>query len=145
MKAATVTKDTAPVAAAKKKSQAQEVWRRFKKNREFKRRFDEAEENEEGDIRSFKFHHFDFDRFERRERRDDRRDDNRGRDGRRGDRRDDRRGSERGDRGRDRSGWGRDNRNGRGRDGWNNDRPGRSYDRGERNFNNRNRRNDYDR
>ena len=118
---------------------------RFKKNREFKRRFDEAEENEEGDIRSFKFHHFDFDRFERRERRDDRRDDNRGRDGRRGDRRDDRRGSERGDRGRDRSGWGRDNRNGRGRDGWNNDRPGRSYDRGERNFNNRNRRNDYDR
>ena len=33
MKAATVTKDTAPVAAAKKKSQAQEVWRRFKKNR----------------------------------------------------------------------------------------------------------------
>ena len=29
---------------------------RFKKNREFKKRLDEDEENEEGDIRSFKFH-----------------------------------------------------------------------------------------
>ena len=29
---------------------------RFKKEREFKRRLDEQEENEEGDIRSFKFH-----------------------------------------------------------------------------------------
>jgi len=31
---------------------------RFKKNREFKRRLDEAEDNEEGDIRSFRFHPF---------------------------------------------------------------------------------------
>ena len=30
---------------------------RFKKNREFKKRIGEEEENEEGDIRSFKFHH----------------------------------------------------------------------------------------
>ena len=30
--------------------------RRFKQNREFKKRLDEEEENEEGDIRSFKFH-----------------------------------------------------------------------------------------
>ena len=32
---------------------------RFRKEREFKRRLDEHEENEEGDIRSFKFHSFD--------------------------------------------------------------------------------------
>ena len=31
---------------------------RFKKNREFKKRLDETEENEEGDIRSFTFHSF---------------------------------------------------------------------------------------
>ncbi|MBO4826389.1 MAG: methyltransferase [Prevotella sp.] len=31
---------------------------RFKKNRDFKKRLDEEEENEEGDIRSFKFHSF---------------------------------------------------------------------------------------
>lgn len=31
---------------------------RFKKNREFKKRIDDEEENEEGDIRSFKFHSF---------------------------------------------------------------------------------------
>lgn len=36
---------------------------RFKKNREFKKRLDENEENEEGDIRSFKFHHA-FEKFE---------------------------------------------------------------------------------
>jgi putative N6-adenine-specific DNA methylase len=29
---------------------------RFKKNREFKQRLDEQEENEDGDIRSFTFH-----------------------------------------------------------------------------------------
>ena len=34
---------------------------RFKKNREFKKRFDEQEENEDGDIRSFKFHSFEHD------------------------------------------------------------------------------------
>lgn len=33
---------------------------RFKKNREFKKRLDETEQNEEGDIRSFKFHHSPF-------------------------------------------------------------------------------------
>lgn len=34
---------------------------RFKKNREFKKRIDEQEENEDGDIRSFKFHSFEYD------------------------------------------------------------------------------------
>lgn len=34
---------------------------RFKKNREFKRRLDEQEENEEGDIRTFTFHKFEKD------------------------------------------------------------------------------------
>ena len=54
---------------------------RFKKNREFKRRLDEEDDNEEGDIRSFKFHRVDFERTLRRDRRDrfDDRDD-RGRD-----------------------------------------------------------------
>ncbi len=33
---------------------------RFKKNREFKKRIDEEEENEEGDIRTFKFHSMSF-------------------------------------------------------------------------------------
>lgn len=33
---------------------------RFKKEREFKKRLTETEENEEGDIRSFKFHRHDF-------------------------------------------------------------------------------------
>ena len=33
---------------------------RFKQNREFKKRIDEEEENEEGDIRTFKFHRIDF-------------------------------------------------------------------------------------
>lgn len=44
--------------------------RRFKQNREFKRRLDESEENEEGDIRSFKFHKIQFD-----DRNNDRRED----------------------------------------------------------------------
>ena len=39
-----------------KKEMAQK--HRFKKNREFKQRLDEEESNEEGDIRSFKFHSF---------------------------------------------------------------------------------------
>ncbi len=72
---------------------------RFKQNREFKRRMDEAEENEEGDIRSFKFHHTDFERTMRRSsmhNRDDRHSDGfRRNDDRRGDgyrRNDDRRG-----------------------------------------------------
>ena len=44
---------------------------RFKKNREFKKRLDETEENEEGDIRSFTFHkpHFGDTRFGGSERR----------------------------------------------------------------------------
>ena len=39
---------------------------RFKKNREFKQRLDEQEENEEADIRSFTFHRHDFDTTSRR-------------------------------------------------------------------------------
>lgn len=39
---------------------------RFKKEREFKRRLDETEENEEGDIRSFRFHAFEHDNDNRR-------------------------------------------------------------------------------
>lgn len=51
--------------------------RRFKQNREFKKRMEESEENEEGDIRSFKFHKMELGRFdpERRERREYRRND----------------------------------------------------------------------
>ncbi len=74
---------------------------RFKKEREFKKRLDEKEENEEGDIRSFTFHKPNFgesnDRnsFHRGDRSEGRRDDRR--EGRRDDRRenwhDDRRGS----------------------------------------------------
>ena len=41
---------------------------RFKKNREFKQRIEETEQNEEGDIRSFTFHHHDIEKKERRER-----------------------------------------------------------------------------
>ena len=66
---------------------------RFKENREFKKRLDEVEDNEEGDIRTFKFHKFDRDSRGSRDR--DRRsfgrdrrefDDRGGRDERRGDR-----------------------------------------------------------
>lgn len=42
---------------------------RFKKNREFKQRLEETEQNEESDIRSFTFHHHDLYRHEREERR----------------------------------------------------------------------------
>lgn len=96
---------------------------RFKKNREFKKKFDEAEENEEGDIRSFKFHHIDFDRFERRDRRDERKD----RSGRSRDRRDDRRDNDRSRR--DRDSWGRDDRRRSQRDSWKGEGRGRDYDR----------------
>jgi len=55
---------------------------RFKKEREFKKRLDEEEENDEGDIRSFKFHSFEHkfnfgsnDNKRDRKPRDDRRDD----------------------------------------------------------------------
>ena len=81
---------------------------RFKKNREFKQRLEEQEQNEEGDIRSFTFHHHDI-RLKSDRREEDRprtergnrerefrkgRDDRDGRDDRRGFRgeRDDRRG-----------------------------------------------------
>ena len=50
---------------------------RFKKNREFKQRLEETEQNEEADIRSFTFHHHDLEKPERparrsRENREDR-------------------------------------------------------------------------
>ncbi len=78
---------------------------RFKKEREFKKRLDEQDENEEGDIRSFTFHKHEFrsgkreERGERREERGERKDKREGRfDKREGrfDKRDDRRGSKEG-------------------------------------------------
>ena len=42
---------------------------RFKKNREFKQRLEETEQNEEADIRSFTFHHHDLKQDEKREHR----------------------------------------------------------------------------
>ena len=92
---------------------------RFKKEREFKQRLEETEQNEEADIRSFTFHHHDLDRHEREERRErrgsdrrdnDRRDRDRDRDrrpGRGGDR--DRRAGKGGDRDR-RGSFGKKNR-----------------------------------
>ena len=69
---------------------------RFKKNRDFKQRIEEESENEDGDIRSFTFHHHKLESFQRKEEKEDRRNGFRGeRDDRRGERRD--RG-ERGDR-----------------------------------------------
>ncbi len=69
---------------------------RFKKNREFKQRLEEESENEDGDIRSFTFHHHKLESFQRKEEKEERRGGFRGeRDDRRSDRRD--RG-ERGDR-----------------------------------------------
>ena len=41
---------------------------RFKKNREFKQRLEETEQNEESDIRSFTFHHHDLEKKERKDR-----------------------------------------------------------------------------
>lgn len=46
---------------------------RFKQNREFKKRLEETEENEEGDIRSFTFHHTKFEQIEARFHRNERR------------------------------------------------------------------------
>ena len=57
---------------------------RFKKNREFKQRLEETEQNEEGDIRSFTFHRHDLNgdkRNERRIRRDEDREERRDRKG----------------------------------------------------------------
>ena len=41
---------------------------RFKRNRDFKKRLEEEEENEDGDIRTFKFHHLSFDKKEKKAR-----------------------------------------------------------------------------
>ena len=43
---------------------------RFKKNREFKQRLEETEQNEEADIRSFTFHRHDLEKNDRRGRRE---------------------------------------------------------------------------
>lgn len=94
---------------------------RFKKNREFKQRIDEENDNEEGDIRTFTFHHHKIEGFKRKEEEDDRRERRGGFEGRRrddrkgGDRRDDRRGGDRRDdrRGGDRRDDRRGNRGGR--------------------------------
>ena len=45
---------------------------RFKKEREFKQRLEETEQNEEGDIRSFTFHRHELEKPERKNRREDR-------------------------------------------------------------------------
>ena len=45
---------------------------RFKKEREFKQRLEETEQNEEADIRTFTFHHHDLEKPERKPRREDR-------------------------------------------------------------------------
>ncbi len=73
---------------------------RFKKNREFKQRLEETEQNEEGDIRSFTFHRHEIGLRKDEERRGRRDDDRRGRrDDDRSDRRDnDRRGGRDNDR-----------------------------------------------
>ena len=72
---------------------------RFKKNRDFKQRIEEESENEDGDIRSFTFHHHKLESFQRKEEKEDRRNGFRGeRDDRRGDRRDRGERGERGDR-----------------------------------------------
>ena len=98
---------------------------RFKKNREFKKRIDENEENEEGDIRSFKFHRYDLERFDTNKRRrnsdSDSFADKRDRKGdRKGDWKNDRRNDRKGDR----------------RNDWKNDRKGgKNFSKGGRKFN----------
>lgn len=142
--------------------------KKFKKEREFKKRFDaprEEEDNEDGDIRSFKFHHRDLDRlfnrdkhrtegeregkgFDKERRSQGRRDFDRDRKG--GDR--DRKGFDRDRKSfdRDRKGFDRDSRGGR--DGVNRggherfDRSGKKFDKGgrgntgRRDFGNKNKR-----
>ena len=104
------------IVKTEKEKQAMAETRRFKKNRDFKRRFEEEEENEEGDIRSFTFHSFERDyrgqlRPQQKPRRDN--DDDR-HDGKRGGRRfeQERKPYGRGERkfGRDERRPGRDNR-----------------------------------
>ena len=98
---------------------------RFRKEREFKRRLDEHEENEEGDIRSFKFHKYDLGRFDTKRRRDNADDDNReGRKEKKNDRRNDWKADRRNDRKGDRKGG---EAFGKG---------GKNFSKGGRNFNN---------
>ena len=101
---------------------------RFKKNREFKKRLDETEENEEGDIRSFKFHKYDLSRFDNKKRRDDASDDSfADKRDRRGDRKNDRKNDRKGDR---RNDWKGDRKN-----DWKNDRKGgKNFGNGGRKF-----------
>ena len=105
-----------------KKSMAEK--HRFKKNREFKKRIDENEENEEGDIRTFKFHRYDLDRFDNKRRRND--DDNTS--DRRSDRRSDRKNDRKGD-------WKNDRKGGKGF-GKGFGKAGKNFSKGGRNFNN---------
>ena len=105
-----------------KKSMAEK--HRFKKNREFKKRIDENEENEEGDIRTFKFHRYDLDRFDNKRRRND--DDNTS------DRRSDRRSDQKNDRKGD---WKNDRKGGKGF-GKGFGKAGKNFSKGGRNFNN---------
>ena len=56
-----VFKEEGGIVKTEEEKQAMAEMRRFKKTRDFKRRFDEEEENEEGDIRSFTFHSFERD------------------------------------------------------------------------------------
>ena len=113
-----------------KKSMAEK--HRFKKNREFKKRIDENEENEEGDIRTFKFHRYDLDRFDNKRRRDD--DDNTS--DRRSDRRSDRKNDRKGDWKNDRKGdWKNDRKGGKGF-GKGFGKAGKNFSKGGRNFNN---------
>lgn len=105
-----------------KKSMAEK--HRFKKNREFKKRIDENEENEEGDIRTFKFHRYDLDRFDNKRRRND--DDNTS--DRRSDRRSDRKNDRKGD-------WKNDRKGGKSF-GKGFGKAGKNFSKGGRNFNN---------
>ena len=118
-----------------KREMAQKL--RFKKEREFKKRLDAEEENEEGDIRSFKFHSFRDEKDARHGRRDD---DRGGRRGRRND--DDERGGYKGRRGNDDERGGKrrfdkgDRRGGKGfgKDGKDFKRGGKDFKRGGKDF-----------
>lgn len=118
---------------------------RFKKEREFKKRLTETEENEEGDIRSFTFHSRKFeDKEERGGRKFGDKDRKGGKYGDRDDRRDDRRSDRRDSKPRERRYEDRDNRGGHERF----DRSGKRFDKGgrggKRDFGKKNRRFDND-
>ena len=93
---------------------------RFKKNREFKQRLEEESENEEGDIRSFTFHHHQVELFKSQDSHDDRRTDRERRQRDFDNDRDDDRGGRR---------FGRDNDRGGKRFGRDNNRGGKRFDR----------------